>query len=129
MTDERSRDLDLIAASLRADTQDIGAFVESLADKLEHALPDRVRVFRSRPHLLAPKRVRRIRVEAGGRRLELLAREAGVETSVAHVSGGIVLKTEEVEMDLWLAELARALAGEAERSEQAREALERRLLE
>ena len=39
-------DLDLLAASLRADAGDLEAFVEALAVKLEAALPDQVEVER-----------------------------------------------------------------------------------
>jgi hypothetical protein len=41
-------DIDLLAASLRADASDLGAFVEALAVKLEEAVPGAVRVERRR---------------------------------------------------------------------------------
>ena len=50
--------LDLLAASLRADTSDLRAYVESLAVKLEEAVPERVRVERRRGGLFGPKAVR-----------------------------------------------------------------------
>ena len=121
-------DLDLLAASLRADSSDLSAFVESLAAKLEQAVPGRVRVERHRTGMFGPKAVRRLSVDLGDRRLELRAERAGVQTRWASLSGGIVLKNEELETDAWLAMLSEALAAEARRSETTRQALERMLI-
>ena len=59
--DEGALDMDLLAASLRADSSDVNAFVESLAAKLEEAVPDHTRVERRRAGLMrsaAPARTR-----------------------------------------------------------------------
>ena len=122
-------DLDLLAASLRADSSDLGAFVESLATKLEQALPGRVRVERRRTSMFGPKPVSRIIVDTGERRLELRAANGSFETFSSRVSGGIVLKSERVETEEWLAALGEALAAEARRSETTRQALERLLVQ
>ncbi|HWF55755.1 MAG TPA: hypothetical protein VG223_14050 [Solirubrobacteraceae bacterium] len=122
-------DLELLTASLRADSSDIRAFVEGLAVKLEEALPGRARVDRAKQGFRGPKVVRAISVDAGSQRLELrVSDRGGLETRNSRVSGGIVLKTEPVEIDAWLAALGQALAVEAGRSEQTRQALERLLL-
>ena len=128
MTEERSRDLDLIAASLRADSGDVGAFVESLAVKLEEALPGRTRVERGRGKLFGAKLVRRIDVDTGDQRLELRFDGTTVQTFCSRVSGGIVLKREELEINAWLAQLGSAIASEAERNATTRAALERLLM-
>jgi hypothetical protein len=120
-------DLDLLAASLRADSSDLGAFVESMAAKLEQAVPTRVRVDRRRTGMFGPKTVRSMSVDLGDQRLELRAERGGVQTRCARLSGGIVLKNEEFETDAWLAMLSEALAAEASRSEATRKALERLL--
>jgi hypothetical protein len=125
--DESAIDLDLLAASLRADTSDLNAFVESLAAKLEEAIPARTRVDRRRAGMFGPKSVRTVSVDLGDRRLELRAQGGGVETRCAKLSGGIVLKNETLETDAWLAILGDALAAEASRSEATRKALERML--
>ncbi len=122
-------ELDLLAASLRFDLSDLGSFVEGLAVKLEDALGGLVKVERGRSGLRGPKLVRRIVVEAGGDRLELLrGRADDVEARRARISGGIVLKTEPMDIDAWLAALTQALAGEASRNQRTRQALERMLL-
>jgi hypothetical protein len=122
-------DLDLLAASLRADSSDLGAFVEALAAKLEEAVPARVRVERRRSGMFGPKAVRSLTVDLGDRRLELRSDGGAVQTRWARLSGGIVLKNEALETDAWLATLSDALATEAKRSETTRKALERLLTE
>ena len=109
-------DMDLLAASLRADFGDLSAFVESLAAKLEEAVPGRVRVDRRRSGMFGPKAVRAVAVDLGDRRLELRAEGGSVETRCARLSGGIVLKNEVLDTDEWLAVLGNALAAEARRS-------------
>jgi hypothetical protein len=127
--DEGALDMDLLAASLRADSSDVNAFVESLAAKLEDAVPDHTRVERRRAGLLGPKLVRRIALDAGSTRLELLRDEGGaVQTRCSRLSGGIVLKTEPLDADAWIAALGEALAAEAGRNERTRQALERLLI-
>ena len=127
-TDDASLDLDLIAASLRVDASDLDAFVESRALKLEEVLPYGVRVERRRSGLRGPKLVRRMAVDAGGLRFELRTDNGAIDTRCSRMSGGIVLKSESVEVDAWLAALGEALADEARRSETTRQALERLLL-
>ena len=106
--DEGALDIDLLAASLRADASDLGAFVESLATKLEEAVPGRVRVQRRREGLFGPKLVRRIALDAGTTAARAARGEGGViETRCSRLSGGIVLKNEPIDTDAWLAALGR----------------------
>jgi hypothetical protein len=128
-TDEPALDLDLLSASLRADVGDVAAFVESLAVKLEEAVPGRVRIERRRSGMFGPKAVRRVAVDLDDRRFELRAGGGRVETRLARLSGGIVLKSETLATDAWLAVLSEALAAEARRSETTRKALERLLIQ
>jgi hypothetical protein len=127
--DRPAVDLDLLAASLRADSSDLHAFVESLAAKLEESVPGRVRVDRRRSGMFGPKEVRGVSVDLGDRRLELRADGGAVQTRCARLSGGIVLKNEVLETDAWLEVLSEALADEARRSETTRKALERLLMQ
>jgi hypothetical protein len=103
--------------------------MESLAMKLEQAVPARVRVERRRPGLLGAKAVRSVSVEAADRRLELRYGRGGLEARAAKVSGGIVLKNEPLAVEAWVAALGEVLAAEARRSESTRRALERLLIE
>lgn len=120
-------DIDLLAASLRADAGDMGAFVEALAMKLEQAVPGSVRIERRRDGLFGPKLVRRIALDAGDQRLELVADGPAIDTRCSRVSGGIVLKSEQLGTDAWVRALGEALAEQARRSQTTRQALDRLL--
>ena len=120
-------DVELVAASLRASSSDLKTFVEVLADKLEMALPGRVRVERKATRFLGKeKRVERIQCELGETRY-LLSIRAGVEARRAKTVRGVVLKTEELTLDEWLGALAQDLADEAQSSEHAQQALQQLL--
>jgi hypothetical protein len=120
-------DIDLVTASLRADTSDLRAFVEALAVKLEDAVPGAVTVERRRDGMFGAKRVRRIALEAAGQRLELRADGSSIQTRCARLSGGIVLKSEELSTDEWLRVLGGTLADQARISQTTRQALDRLL--
>ena len=121
-------DLDLVAASLRADAGDLEAFVEALAVKLEAALPDQVEVERRGGGLLGGrKRVRRIEVTLGDQRYEVEPDHGRVTCRRRSVVRGIALKTQELDLDAWIAALSQDLVEEADRSERGRQALARLL--
>jgi hypothetical protein len=127
--DENAPDFDLIAASLRADFSDLDAFFEGLAVKLEAAIPQAVRVTRAKLGFRGPKVVAAIAVATGPVQLELKRVGAQLQATKARLSGGIVLKTEQLDVDQWLTELTGALSTLAQSSERARLALERVLLD
>lgn len=124
-----SPDLDLVAAALRADLSDIAAFVEGLAARLELALPGIAQVKRSKGGFRGPKFVSEIVVQTGDERLQL-QREGGiVQAARCRISGGIVIKTETLDVDTWLAALSAAVAEQAQRSERTRLALQQLVLD
>lgn len=127
---ERPPGFELMAASLRADAEDVATFMESLAVKLEAALPGRVSVYRWRARMFGPKAVGKIVVDLGGERLELGYERSAerVEARRARVSGGITLSSEPISIEAWIETLSEALAREAEHSSQTRQVLERLLL-
>lgn len=126
----RPADLDLLAASLRADLTDLAAFVEGLAVKLEESLGGVVSVERAKQGFRGPKVVRRISLStSSGDRLELRREGQTIQTVKARMSGGIVLKSEVVDIDSWLAALTTAVAAEASHNERTRLALQRLLLD
>ena len=119
---------ELLASSLRADAGDLSAFTEALATKLEGALPQQTTVERRGGGLFSKtKRVHKISVDLGENRFELTADGGRVQASRCKAVRGIVLKTEQLPLDQWIDELSRELTDEAQRSEQARVALQRLL--
>jgi hypothetical protein len=117
---------DLAAAGLRGDGSDLAISVEVLAGKLEQALPGRARVERRGSGMLGrgEKRVRRVHVELGPCAYELTVDDGRVQGFRQRQSGGIAIKREELSPDEWIAALTADLRAEAERSSQARTALE-----
>lgn len=121
-------DLDLLAASLRADAADGPVFVDALAGKLEHALPGRVSVRRRRAGLFGgERRARSLSVDLDGRRFALVLEGAAARATRGRLSAGIVIKTEELDLEQWIGELVQGAAAEASRSEEANRALARLL--
>jgi hypothetical protein len=130
MTNEET--FDLSAAGLRADGTDLRISVEVLAAKLESSLPGRTRVERHGGGLLGrgEKHVRQIQVElgadsgAGGAIYKLTIDGDRVEGFRERKSGGISIKREPLDPDQWIAALTAELQSEAQRSAEARSALE-----
>jgi hypothetical protein len=118
---------ELLAASLRADAEDLDVFVEALAGKLAAAFPQQTRL--ERKGFRGGGRVRVIEVELGEHRYRLAAESGRVTSSRARAVRGIVLKNEELGLDEWIESLARDLGETAEQSERGRAALERLLHE
>ena len=120
---------DLSAAGLRADGTDLRISVEVLAAKLESSLPGRTRVERRGGGLLGrgEKHVRQIQVElgsGGGTTYQLTIEGDRVEGFRERKSGGIAIKREPLDPDAWIAALTEELQSEAQRSAEARAALE-----
>ena len=120
---------DLSAAGLRADGTDLRISVEVLATKLEASLPGRTRVERRGGGLLGrgEKHVRQIQVELGsgsGTTYQLTIDGDRVEGFRERKSGGIAIKREPLDPDAWIAALTAELQAEAQRSAEARTALE-----
>ena len=123
---------DLSAAGLRADGTDLRISVEVLAAKLESSLPGRTRVQRRGGGLLGrgEKHVRQIQVELGsasGTTYQLTIDGDRVEGFRERKSGGIAIKREPLDPQAWVVALSEDLRAEAQRSAEARTALERLL--
>ena len=122
--------MEMLAASLRADSTDNRAFLEALATKLSGSLPNQTTVIRHSSIFSREHPVKEIAVTMGDYQYRIGREKQGpIMTQRAKVVRGIVLKTEQISMDQWIDELAGALAHEAEHSAQARIALERFLLQ
>lgn len=119
-------DFDLSAAGLRADGSDLRISVEVLASKLESSLPSQTRVERRGGGLLGrgEKRVRQLQVNLGDTSYELTVAER-IEGFRKREVGGIAIKRESLDPSEWVNALAADLREEAQRSAEARTALER----
>lgn len=122
---EGGADFDLVAASLRADADDLRVFVEALTAKLEQSFPGRCMVRRA--GFRGKGSVREVTVELGESRYGLTHDDGAVSTHRSSVVRGIVLRNDELALDEWIDSLAAEVVAEANRSERGRLALERLL--
>jgi hypothetical protein len=120
-------DFEQLAAGLRADSRDLSTFLEVMADKFTGALPGRVKVEYQGGMLRRNKQVRRILIQLGEDRFEVAREQGAVLARRVRVVRGIALRTEELAVESWLAELSRALVREGQSTSEGRIALERLL--
>lgn len=122
--------VELFAASLRADSTDIKAFMEALAVKLQGSLPNQTTVARQSGFFAKEHPVREIAVTLGDYQYRIAREKQGpIITQRAKVVRGIVLKTDQIPLEQWINELAASLAEEASNSASAHAALEQFLLQ
>jgi hypothetical protein len=122
-------DLDLLAASLRADAGDTAAFLDALAARLEGAFPGQVEVERKGRLFGGAKHARRIAVRLGDSHYEIAGDGGALVARRRNVVRGIALKSEDLAVEAWIENLSRDLIALAESSERDRLALERLLTE
>ena len=120
-------DFELLAASLRADARDLNAFLDVLAAKLSGSLPESTSV--EREGFRGRGGVKSISVELANRRYGLERNSTGVACLRASAVRGIVLKSEELDLQEWIDSLFHDLAEAAEQSDRGRLALDRLLRE
>lgn len=122
-------DLDLLAASLRADAGDTAAFLDALGARLEGALPGQVEVDRKGRMFGGAKHARRIAVRLADSHYEIEGDGGALVARRRSVVRGIALKSEDLAVEAWIENLSRDLLALAESSERGRLALERLLTE
>jgi hypothetical protein len=116
-------DLELAAASLRADTGDVHMLVKLLADQLGDALGSRLQVTRA-GRFRRSDEIRALRIALGDDQFDAEVDGDVLRCTVGHSSGGIRIRSEKVDADAWVARLLAALQTEAARSQSMRLALE-----
>src|SRR5579864_6238589 len=122
------RRFDLAASSLRADASDARVLAEALAAKLGEALPDQTTIRRKGGRLISrEKRLESLEVQLGEETFALTLSGEKAQASQAKSVRGVVIKRQELPLEVWLEALSDALSAEAQRSETARLSLERLL--
>jgi hypothetical protein len=117
-------DLELAAASLRADGSDVRILVKVLADQLAEALGSRLEVKRAGGRFRKSDEIKSICISIGDDQFEAAVDGTSLQCSVGHSSGGIRIRSEKVGVDEWLARLLALLKAEAAHSQAVRQALE-----
>jgi hypothetical protein len=121
---DHSYDLELAAASLRADNQDIEVLLTVMIDHLSDVLGSRLRVQRTGGRFRKPSRISSVTVALGDDEFGTEVDATVVRCTISHSSGGIRIRSEKVDIDTWLARLLAALQAEARSSQAVRQALE-----
>jgi hypothetical protein len=119
-----SFDLELAAASLRADSTDVRILVQVLADQLAAALGPRMTIQRAGGRFRKSNEIRSLQVVLDEDQFDAEVYGDALACTIAHSSGGIRIRSQKVEVDQWLARLLAALKAEAAHSQSVREALE-----
>ena len=122
--DDDSMDLELAAASLRADGSDVGILVKALADQLAEALGSRLEVKRAGGRFRKSDEIRSIRITLDEDQFDAEVDGSTLRCTIGHSSGGIRIRSEKVGVDDWLARLLAVLKAEAAHSQAVRLALE-----
>jgi hypothetical protein len=121
---DESFDLEMAAASLRADGSDVGILVKVLADQLGDALGSRMEVQRAGGRFRKSDKVSSIRITMDGDQFDAEVDGPTLRCTIGHSSGGIRIRSEKVSVDEWLTRLLTVLKAEAANSQAVRQALE-----
>lgn len=127
MSEELS--FDVLAASLRHDTRDAAIFAEVLAKKLEQAVPNYIKVERQGGLFQKNPTVRRILVNFDPWQYLLENQKGRVSTQRVKLVRGVAIKSEPMDVNPWIDALSQELVRMASQESQARESLERFLLD
>jgi hypothetical protein len=117
-------DLDMAAASLQSNSADVRVMLKLLVQQLTDVLGKRLSVERSGGLLRRSGEIRAVEIAMGDDVLRADLDGTSVRCTVAHSSGGIRIRREDITMDEWLKRLLERLQREAQHSEGARTALE-----
>ncbi len=116
-------DLSMAVAQLASDSTDARIMLKLLVAQLSDALGDRIAVERA-GRFRKSDEIKTVRITLGNDTLEAAVEGPSVRCSIGHSSGGIRIRSEQVDMDAWLTRLLTTLQAEAAQSEQTRVALE-----
>jgi hypothetical protein len=117
-------DLDLAVASLSSSGTDLSILLRLLVGQLAGPLGGRLSVERRGGLLRRSNEITAVQVTLDGDVLRAEVDGAIVRCTIGHSSGGIRIRSEQVDMATWLKRLLGALEDEAARSETTRTALE-----
>jgi hypothetical protein len=119
-----SDELRLAAASLRSNSSDVHILLKALCDELSDTLGDRLHIERSGGRFHKSDAISSVSISLSGSQFDAAVDGAALTCHVGHVSGGIRIRSESVDIDQWILRLLRSLKDEAAHSESARQALE-----
>jgi hypothetical protein len=121
---DQSFDLSMAVSQLASNGTDARIMLKLLASQLADALGDRLVVEHAGGRFRKSDEIKSVRITLGNDSLEAALEGSSVRCTIGHSSGGIRIRSEQVDMNTWLTRLLGTLQAEAATSEQARVALE-----
>lgn len=119
-----SYDLSLAAAALRSNSADVRALLKALCGELSDTLGERLRTQRGGGRRHKSDEISSVQINMANDQFEAIIEGADLRCTVGHVSGGIRIRSETIDVDQWITRLLEALKAEAAHSDAARLALE-----
>lgn len=119
-----SYDLNMAAAMLRANSADLRLLLRALCDTLSDTLGDRLRVQRGGSRFKKSGVISSVQINMASNQFEAVMEGSDLHCTVGHYSGGIRIRNEIVDVNVWIVKLLEALQSEAVNSDSARRALE-----
>jgi hypothetical protein len=119
-----SDDLRMAAASLRSNSSDVHILLKALCDELSETLGERLHIERAGGRFHKSDAISSVTISIAGSQFEAVVDGAALQCHVGHVSGGIRIRSDTVDIDQWILRLLEALKDEAAHSDSARRALE-----
>jgi hypothetical protein len=117
-------DLSLAVSSLASNSTDTRIMLKVLVSQLADVLGSRLTVENAGGRFRKSDEIKTVRITLGDDTLQADVDGGSVRCSIGHASGGIRIRSEQVNMDAWLTRLLTTLRDEAAHSEQTRLALE-----
>jgi hypothetical protein len=117
--------LDLAVSALASNSTDVRIMMKVLVNGLASTLGGRLVVERRGGLLRKSEEIRTVQVTLGEDVLRADIDGASVRCTIGHSSGGIRIRSDQVDMGTWLKRLLGALQAEAKQSESTRLALEK----
>jgi hypothetical protein len=98
--------------------------LKALCDELSDTLGERLHIERAGGRFHKSDAISSVTISIAGSQFEAVVDGAALQCHVGHVSGGIRIRSETVDIDQWILRLLEALKDEAAHSDSARQALE-----
>jgi hypothetical protein len=117
-------DLSMAVSSLASNSGDTSIMLKVLVSQLREVLGNRLAVERAGGRFRKSDEIKSVRVTLGDDTLAADVDGGSVRCSIGHASGGIRIRSEQVDMETWLTKLLGILRDEAAHSEATRHALE-----
>jgi hypothetical protein len=116
--------LNMALSTLQSNSTDSRLMLKLLVRQLSEVLGDRLQTERAGGRFRKSEEIKAVQITLGDDTLRADVEGASVRCSIGHASGGIRIRSEQVDMGAWLTRLLTILHKEALHSEQTRLALE-----